>query len=179
MNRLKQAQLFLHHHYNAIRHWAAVVIGIILLIFSMIMIGNQNRLINQIRDLSGQNKVLAQDNKKLNQDNQNIAKQNRSYTRCIATIFAQYTYDFVPVTIIDLDKCTLDSNSRSEQRQLAVPGTSDTKSSAPQASSPGSSSSGSSSSPKSTPSPDPEQPDNSQPLLDCKVDLLGIHIGCP
>jgi hypothetical protein len=43
-------------------------------------------------------------------ENQHIAKQNRSYTRCVATVFAKYTHDFVPVTITNLDKCTVDSS---------------------------------------------------------------------
>jgi hypothetical protein len=49
---------------------------------------------------------------KLLHDNQRIAKQNRAYTRCVATVFARYTHDFVPVTITNLDKCTLDSQTK-------------------------------------------------------------------
>jgi hypothetical protein len=45
-------------------------------------------------------------------DNQRIAKQNRAYTRCVATVFARYTHDFVPITIINLDKCTVDSQTK-------------------------------------------------------------------
>lgn len=48
----------------------------------------------------------------LTKENQRIAKQNRSYSRCIATVFAQYTHDFVPVTITNLDKCTLQGQAK-------------------------------------------------------------------
>lgn len=56
---------------------------------------------------------------KLIKDNQRIAKQNRTYTRCVATVFARYTHDFVPVTITNLDKCTVDS----QPKTIEVPST--------------------------------------------------------
>lgn len=116
IKRIKKFQLWLHHHYDSIRNWLLITIGAILLFSSMMMIANQNRLINQVKDLADQNKTLNEQNNQLSRDNQQIAKQNRAYTKCIATVFAQYTHDFVPVTIVDLDSCTVESQSGRTQR---------------------------------------------------------------
>lgn len=172
---LKLSQLWLHHHYIDIRHWLVVVIGVILLIFSMVSLSNQNRLNQRVATLAEQNKVLSQQNKDLNnqtiklaQDNQSIAKQNRSYTRCLATVFALYTHNFIPISITNLDTCTTDSQSKATGDTPAG-GTSANGDPAPQGTS----------SPSSS-SPNPAQPEKPQPKpLNCAVDLLGLHLGCP
>lgn len=180
-SRLKHWQLYLHHHYTQIRHWLIVVIGIMLLVFSMVSIGKQNRLITQVRGLSEQNKNLSLQNKNLNEqtknlgeENQAIAKQNRSYSRCIATIFAMYTHNFVPITITNLDTCTTDSQTGATNNTPTA-GTSPTldnqPSSTPNPTSP---------SPATSTSPPPTNPPPATPPpLNCTIDILGLHIGCP
>lgn len=181
----KRFHLWLTTHYSAIKHALLIALGISLLIFSMIVMAGQNRLINQVRTLSEQNKTLSEDNqrlnketKKLGEDNQTIAKQNRSYTRCIATIFAQYTQDFVPVVINDLDTCTLDS--RSQATNNSATGTSDgaptTNGGGGQgfAGQTGGSQAQSSSSGNDNTSDNPPPSDNSQPIK-----VLGIPICVP
>lgn len=143
--RLKKVQLWLHRNYPQIRSGLLVIMGVMLLVFSMIMISNQNRLISQVRDLAEQNNALSKQNRVLGEENQSIAKQNRAYSRCIATIFAQYTHDFVPITITNLDTCTLDSQTQA------------TDSTPPGGTAPGPSSA----QPQVQPQPQPAQPQNS------------------
>lgn len=143
--RLKTAQLWLHRNYPQIRSAILVSLGIMLLIFSMIMISNQNRLIGQVRDLAEQNNTLSKQNRALGEENQSIAKQNRAYTRCIATIFAQYTQDFVPINIVNLDTCTIDSQT--QETNLTPSGGTVPGSASPQS--------------QKQPQPQPSQPQNS------------------
>lgn len=178
---IKKSQLWLHHHYAEVRHWLIVVIGVILLIFSMISLSNQNRLNQRVATLAVQNKILSEQNKVLNEkstrlgeENQSIAKQNRSYTRCLATVFALYTHNFVPVEITDLDTCTTDSQSNATNNS-PTGGTSSSGSEAPSSASQ-KPSSGGSSSPNNAPSNGNGQSNNSQPE---PVRILGIPACLP
>jgi hypothetical protein len=89
-----------------------------LLVFSAMLVSKQNRLLEDNKVLTGTVKKLSEDNKTLNQqtkklgeENQEIGKTNQSYLRCIASIFANYTHDFVPITIENLDTCRITADS--------------------------------------------------------------------
>lgn len=171
---LKRAQLWLHHHYVDIRHWLVVIIGVILLIFSMVSLSNQNRLNSKVAVLAEQNKILSQQNKALNQkstklgeENQSIAKQNRSYTRCLATIFAQYTHDFIPINITNLDTCTTESQSQATNNTP-------TGGSSPTGGAPASDKPAAGSQPAADPTPAQPQPTQPEP-----VKVLGIPVCLP
>lgn len=179
--RLKHLQLWLHRHYVQIRNLVIVFVVAMLLIFSMVSVANQNKLISQVKTLTEQNKELSKQNKTLNtqtlklgEENQAIAKQNRSYSRCIAEIFADYTHDFVPVTILNLDTCTTDSQTQGTRDTTTGGNTPNTGSNS--STSPQQSSSPTTQQVKQNIQP-PEEPP--EPLLDCTIDLLGFHIGCP
>jgi Tfp pilus assembly protein PilV len=85
---------------------AVVFIGVGVGLYTLIVLGHR------LGTEQETTQRLAEQNQILSRQNQAIAKQNRAYSRCIATIFAQYTHDFVPVTIVDLDTCTTDSQTR-------------------------------------------------------------------
>lgn len=185
---IKRFQLLLHHHYNDIRHWLVIIIGSMLLIFSMVSLGNQNRLSNKVTVLAQQNKILSQQNKELNEqtkklgeENQAIAKQNRAYTRCIAQIFAKYTQNFIPITNLNLDTCTFDSQPHAINNTPARPAeTPPTSSSATPASTPSTSPTPSQASNTNTGQGGGQtQPTEPQKPLNCSIDLLGLHLGCP
>lgn len=108
----KRIQLWLHQRYKAIQVGIIVAAILAVAIGFAVLIATQNRLLGQVQGLSEQNKDLIVQTKHTGEQNQSIAKQNRSYTRCIATVFAQYTHDFNPVTITNLDTCTIDSQTK-------------------------------------------------------------------
>jgi FtsZ-binding cell division protein ZapB len=155
--RIKPVQLWLHKHYHTIRQWLIFIVGITLLLFSMVSVANQNRLINQVKNLAEQNTALSKQNKDLNEqtnqlgkENQAIATQNREYTRCLSIIFAQYTHDFVPINIENLDTCTI----KADGGQLKVMPTTGNSSSETKISTP--------IYPKLHPSNNNQQPENTQ-----------------
>lgn len=185
-HKLKRVHLWMNQNYSQIKHVLVVIVGTMLLIFAMVSLGNQNRLLEKASKQAEQIERLSQENKRLNTQSRNIAKQNQkiaklnqAYTLCIAEIFAMYTHDFIPINISDFEACarnnTFDagaSNAQGEPQQSSSPSLS--------------------SEPSSNTTPQNRQPqsNNSQPgnggggnsdppLLDCKVDLLGIHLGCP
>lgn len=175
--KLKNLQLWLNQNYTSIKHWLVVTLGIMLLIFSMIVIAGQNRLIAQVKTLSEQNKALAKDNKTLNtqakklgEDNKSIAKQSRSFVLCGFQVFAEYTRDRRPIENLDLEACTTVSQSEATDNTsiegTAPVSTSGGASSTTQGGLPSSSSSqnrSSSSQNNTTPAPSPannSQPDN-------------------
>lgn len=171
--RRKQIQLWLTQNGKEIRHWLVIVIGGILLVFSMITYSGQNRLIKQVAVLSEQNKVLSEQNKQLNsqgkklaEETQVIAKQNRDYARCIAIILG--TTD-LPTTITNLDTCTFNGKPRAAN---GTAGSSTTQSSTTINNPTTEGAAPSTSTPSTTTQPPPPKP------LDCKVDLFGLHIGC-
>lgn len=100
---------------------------------------------------------------------ESISKQNRSYTRCLGEVFAKYTRDGIPITNLDLDTCTIDSQTKATN-DTPTGGT------APSGQAPSSSSTASpsllsgSSSPNSTPSQPKPEPEPS--TLD-KLPLVG------
>lgn len=116
-----------------------IILGITLVgLYTSLQTNRQNtEIIEQI-------KVVADQTKTAIEENQSIAKQNRSYSRCIAQIFAKYTRDDVPIRILDLDTCTTDSQTKA---------TNDTKT--------GGTAPGDSPSTEPTPAPNSSQP--SQP----------------
>jgi hypothetical protein len=115
---LKELQLYINQHYSAIRYFVIISVMVTLLIFSAMLVSKQNRLLEDNKVLTGTVKKLSEDNKLLNQqtkqlgeENQEIGKTNQSYLRCIASIFANYTHDFVPITIDNLDTCRITADS--------------------------------------------------------------------
>ncbi len=112
--------------------------------------------------------LISQGNDLLKQGNEQVTEANRNteaslkHTDCIADLFARYTRDNKPITIEDLNAC------KSIQASPSQP--------AP-------------SSPKQTPQSPPPIPQTNTPntppksnelegLVDCKVDVLFIHVGC-
>lgn len=67
------------------RSLLTIVIGVV--VFLLVSMGKT------IRDISKENRQLNQ--------------QNLAYMRCLATVFATYTQNGIPVTIDNLDKCTV------------------------------------------------------------------------
>lgn len=167
---LKDIQIFNHRHYKAIRNASIAIIIICLLgVPSILSLRKQGEQTEQIKNLTEQVKTLSEKNVTLNEEQRTVVIQNRSYTRCLANIFAKYTRDFKPVTIENLDACILQYDTSGNI--------------SPKASKTSSGQSGSSSK-NNTSSPAPQQnnsqpPPSPPPLLNCKVDLLGLHIGCP
>lgn len=183
--------LWMNQNYALIKHWLVIIVGVTLLVFSLIVIAGQNKLIDQVKQLAEQNKSLSEDNKNLNKqstqlgiENQSIAKQNRSYTTCIAQIFAKYTRDGVAVENLNLDTCTTASQTGATNN-TATGGTTplstsgNTSVETPSAS-PSLSKVVDPSSSNNTTTPPPSQSDTSQPpaLPNCKVDILFVHLGC-
>jgi hypothetical protein len=175
--RLKKVQLWLHRNYDNIKHWLIGAILFILLVFSMISIANQNRLIDRVGVLAEQNKILSQQNKTLNtqskqlgEENQSIAKQNRSYISCVANVFAAFTRDHRPITITNLETCTIDSQTQATNNTTTsgtpTPLTPTTANNQPSQSTPV----------EKTPTPDSSS--TPQPTPDCKVDVLSLHLLC-
>lgn len=173
--KTRQLQLWIHDHYGDIKHWLIIIVGFILVVFAMVSYANQNRLLDRVATLSQQNKSLSEQNRRLNQENKSYAKetqgvvlQNRSYIKCLSNIFAQYTHDFVPITIENLEQCTTQSGG--------------TFGNSLQANS-SSSSSVFHSSPNNTPSSKSAQPNNSQPggnpSSPQPVKVLGIPVCVP
>lgn len=130
---------------------------------------------NSIRRLGEDNQRLLQQNKDLSEQNNRLAKENAKHIDCIAKLFATFI-ETGQVGSVDVDSCTIRAGSDSSSANSG--GQSSTS---PQIGS------SSSSSPKSAPKKTPSQPDTSQgeeqqpappKLLDCKIDLLGLHIGC-
>lgn len=66
---------------------AALAITIAVVVFLLVSMART------IRDISKENRQLNQ--------------QNLTYMRCLATVFATYTQNGIPVTIENLDKCTV------------------------------------------------------------------------
>lgn len=181
---IKRAQLWIHHNYRWVLSAIAVFLGVFLMTASLISIGNQNQLISQVKDLSEQNRQLSEDNKNLNsqskqiaEENQFIATQSRDYIRCLATVFAQYTHDFIPVTIESLDTCTV----KSEPNQTSPDSRGTNSQPRTDSQAPSSSSSGQPSAPSSPPTPPPGgsgEPDNDGIIIDLPI-LPPVHIGSP
>lgn len=179
---IKDIQLFLHRNYDFIKHWLLVMLGIMLLVFSMIVIAGQNRLLSRVAEQGHQIEVLTKENKQLNleakklgKDNQDIAKQNRSFTLCGFQVFAKFTRDFQPIQNLDLATCTTDSQSKATQ-DSATGGTPESTSgntSAESSTSPPSSSDSLASSPNNTTPTQPSQSNSSQP------DNEGVIIDLP
>ncbi len=48
---------------------------------------------------------LSADNKKLAEQNNQLAHENAAHIDCIATLFARYTRDHEPITLIDINTC--------------------------------------------------------------------------
>lgn len=177
---LKRHQLWVHKHYKKLRQWFIIFIAMMLLMFSAIMFSRQSTLIRQVKSLSEQNTSLSQQNyilneqtKKIGKENQVIAKQNRSYTRCIANVFAKYTQDFQPVIFKDLDTCTIEGQSGQANNMFATQDSSST-----QKSSSSSKQKVNNPSQPSKPSAQSPQPQPEIKILNCKVDILFLHIGC-
>lgn len=97
-----------------------MVIGFTLIVFALLSYANSNRLLKQVNVLANQNKVLSQQNKVLNEATsktgdatKNVVLQNRQYIQCLSNIFANYTHNFVPITIEDLNTCTIKTDGTS------------------------------------------------------------------
>lgn len=174
---IKHVQLYLNQHYKEIRHWLLVVLGVALLIFSLLILSVNSRINAKITVLAEQNKTLSEQNKQLNvqtknlgQENQSIAKQNRAYTTCLAQLFATYTQNHRPITIVSLTTCTIVSQSQATNNSATgtTPKASPTTSSATSTVSPQSSQSPS----NPTPATPPKTP------LNCTIDILSFHLFC-
>lgn len=120
------------------------------------------KLNNQATDI----KNLAKDNKALNQ-------RAINYAHCNAVIIATYTQTLSPITIKDLDKCLLESPAVSLQ-----PGTGANTGTTPAQNTPVTKSPTLDSSPAQPDNQPQNSPTPEPKLLNCKVDLLGLHIGC-
>ncbi len=116
--RLQAAQLWLHRNNRLIsRVIVGFVIGLLLLfsIVQLIKINEQSGRIAILTELNKrlneQTNILARQAVKNSEENQDLAKQNRTYSRCIAEIFAKFTRDDIPITILNLDTCQIGNQS--------------------------------------------------------------------
>lgn len=112
MTKFQSFQLWINRNYTIIRNTLLTIFGIVLLLSSLALIQKQGELSGRIESLSQQNVQLNRQNKTLSQqlvktanENQDLAKQNRAYTRCGFQIFAKYTRDNMPVSVLNLDTC--------------------------------------------------------------------------
>lgn len=104
MKHLKDFQYWIHKHYDLIK---LILLGTILGLGVMTIINLQNAETQRNQN----DKQFSKDIIAVARENQSIAKQNRSYTRCIAEVFAKYTRDQLPITNLNLDTCTSDSQT--------------------------------------------------------------------
>lgn len=173
--KTKDVQLWLNNHYNEVKHWLIVVIGFILVLFAMIQYSNSNRLLLKVKVLAEQNQQLSKENKDLSAQNSSLNQKSIQHTDCVAKIFANYTHNFVPVTIEDIDTCTVISGSdqNTSGNTVSVP---QSLSASPVVSSP-----------NPTPNTPSTQSNTSQSsgtsndsshTPNCKVDVLFVHLGC-
>jgi len=116
----QDARIWIIRNYDQIKHWLIVVIGFTLITFALLSYSNSNRLLKQVSVLTEQNKILSEQNKSLNEatyrtggNTQNVVLQNRNYIQCLSKIFAEYTHNFVPITIQDLDTCSIRTDGTS------------------------------------------------------------------
>jgi type II secretory pathway pseudopilin PulG len=134
-----------------------------LLLFGVLYLYTQNQVLRA--ELKGQAGI-----QKLAEDNQSIAKQNRAYSRCIAQVFAKYTRDHLPVTNLNLDTCTTDSQTKATD-DSASGGTTPAQSNADETKKP-----------KSTkPAPKPITPADPVTKIVCDdktVLFITIHLNC-
>lgn len=179
-HHIKRFQLAVHHYFREIIIGAVILLIILVSAGAMALVGNQNKLLEQVKTLSKLGNQLNKDNKvlnvrtvKLGEQNQSIAKQTRSFTTCDFKLFAKWTRDRLPIEDFNLDTCTVTSQTQATS-DTTVAGT--TPSGGPARPT---------TAPQSTPVENKPTPDNSsqpspQPKpLNCKIDLLMIHIGCP
>lgn len=115
--------------------------------------------ITEIQRLSEQIKLLTEENNRLND-------RGIFYDKCKLRLFAEWTRTQQPIRITKVEKC------------LAV-FLDDTGGSTPISRTPIADSDGSSThNPLPTPPSTPNEPEP-EPLLNCTIDLLGLHLGCP
>lgn len=184
---LKKLQLFLHNAYPQIKRVLFALSVVILLLFSMITIANQNRLLTKQGELLDQAKSLAQQNNALSKENRRLNRESRDYAAaslrhidCNFRAFAAFTQSFKPVEVIDLDKCVItlsDGTTLGATGSLSTSGASAGGTQvAPQGSSPASAVQGRSSSPQFAPINPSTQPNNVQPSVQQPV--LNVPLPC-
>lgn len=101
----KRVQLFLHRHWREIRTWFIIVLGVAILFLLFKALGHIRTLGEDNRVLIAQTKEISEDSKALGVQNERLAKRNSRHIQCIADLFARYTRDNQPITIVDLTKC--------------------------------------------------------------------------
>ena len=117
----------------------------------------------RIAEISENNKSLSEDNKRLSEQSKALSEQSNRYQQCIAQLFAQYTRDYRPVVIEDLDTCSAYTMPVAQSNSTAP----STSQSTPQAT------------PQSTsqPTPQPSSPSgnpNAAVPKACRLKVLGI-----
>lgn len=167
--KAKHAQLWLNQHYSEIKHWLYVGVLFILVIFALIQYSKSNQFQTKIDNQSAKIETLTKENNQLSKQNAQLNQKDINHTDCIAKVFARYTHDFVPVTIENLDNCTISSDtssntsvgtSSSSANQLGSSTPSSTSSASGQATSQGAASSY-----QPTPTPESPQPNIIQSIL--------------
>jgi hypothetical protein len=130
---------------------------------------DSKNLLKKVASLSENNKTLIIQNKNLTEQNIEIANENARHLDCLAKLFAAYTQDLRPISLVDLDGCKVLSQAPSETGATSTsdgarPSTLNQPVSSP--------------SPQGTASTATTQPDNPQPTTpNCTIDILFVHVG--
>lgn len=155
---------------------APILLGVVLtmLFYSITTNIRLKNYASQIQQLSLDNKQLSKENKQLNAQTQGVVTDNKTYIKCLASIFAQYTNDQQPIKIEDLDKCQvskISSQANSSASVQALSGSSGSSVSSSKNTSSAPQSQPNSSQSNNTPTPQPEPPK--------PVEVLGIPVCIP